>query len=76
MAPGLGGIDIQELAGPSKSFFASSYPFWERVGATMWDIVIGCGALIGFGVVLFLFLGFATLGWEMLRSFVEWVRGQ
>lgn len=64
------------MVSESKSLFASSYPFWEVVGATMWDLVIGCGVVIAFGIVVFMFLAFATLGWEMLRSFVEWIREQ
>lgn len=77
MVGGLGGISVGDLVDkPSHSLFASSYEFWQTIGATMLDIAIGCGALIAFGFVLFLFLGCATLGYELLRSFVEWVREQ
>lgn len=40
------------VVGSSKSAFAAYYPFWEMVGATMWDVVIGCFVLVAFLLVL------------------------
>lgn len=67
---------IEVVSEKSASLFASSYSFWEMVGATMWDIVIGCAALVGFGLALFIFAALVTVGWEALKSFVEYVRDQ